>query len=122
LVSAEENEALLRSYVSAVWNSGNPDAAEQYLAPDFRRDDSGQLAAAFGFGTPTGDLTPVARGEQGTVWRLDTDRGSFAIKEPFEPQTEADATADVAYQEAVQAGSQVWLSAGGGGRSPGPSL
>lgn len=58
-------------------------------------------------GTPTGDLTPVARGEQGTVWRLDTDRGSFAIKEPFEPQTEADATADVAYQDAVLAGSQV---------------
>lgn len=36
-MSAEENEALLRSYVSAVWNSGNPDAAEQYLAADFRR-------------------------------------------------------------------------------------
>jgi Ser/Thr protein kinase RdoA (MazF antagonist) len=65
------------------------------------------VAAAFGFGTPIGDLTPVARGEQGTVWKLDTDRGSYAIKEPFEPQTEADARADVAFQEAVLAQSEV---------------
>ena len=65
-----------------------------------------------------GDLAPVARGEQGTVWRLDTDLGSYAIKEPFEPQTEADASADVAYQEAVLASSKVpmpspmWTSSG----------
>src|SRR5688500_10723218 len=68
---------------------------------------AGQVAAAFGIGTPIGELTPVARGEQGTVWRLDTARGSYAIKEPFEPQTEADAEADVAYQEAVLASASV---------------
>jgi steroid delta-isomerase-like uncharacterized protein len=57
-VSAEENEALLRSYMNAVWNAGNPDAAEQYLAPDFRRHTSatatpldvmGQLQRLHGF-------------------------------------------------------------------------
>jgi hypothetical protein len=33
----------------------------------------------------------VARGEQGRVWRLDTDHGSFAIKELIIRQTPADA-------------------------------
>ena len=45
----------------------------------------------------------VARGEQGRVWRLDTDTGAFAIKELIILQTPADAVADVAYQEAVLA-------------------
>jgi Ser/Thr protein kinase RdoA (MazF antagonist) len=45
----------------------------------------------------------VARGEQGRVWRLDTDTGAFAIKELVILQTPADAVADVAYQEAVLA-------------------
>jgi hypothetical protein len=43
----------------------------------------------------------VARGEQGRVWRLDTDTGVFAIKELVIRQLPADAVADVAYQEAV---------------------
>jgi aminoglycoside phosphotransferase (APT) family kinase protein len=45
----------------------------------------------------------VARGEQGRVWRLDTDTGVFAIKELVIRQLPADAAADVAYQEAVLA-------------------
>jgi hypothetical protein len=34
------------------------------------------------------------------VWRLDTDRASYAVKETFETQKEADADADASYQEA----------------------
>jgi len=49
----------------------------------------------------------VARGEQGRIWRLDTDRGVFAIKELVVRQTRADAVADVAYQEAVLATGRV---------------
>jgi aminoglycoside phosphotransferase (APT) family kinase protein len=45
----------------------------------------------------------VARGEQGRVWRLDTDTGAFAIKELVIRQLPADAAADAAYQEAVLA-------------------
>jgi Ser/Thr protein kinase RdoA (MazF antagonist) len=70
-------------------------------------DFAGQVAAAFAIGRPTGDLTHVARGEQGTVWRLDTTQGSYAVKEPFVPVSESDAAVDVAYQEAVLSGAAV---------------
>jgi Ser/Thr protein kinase RdoA (MazF antagonist) len=66
-----------------------------------------RVATAFGLGKAFGELTPVARGEQGQVWRLDTQVGSFAVKKSFEPQTEADAAADVSYQEAILAESEV---------------
>lgn len=65
------------------------------------------LAATYGLGDPVGALEPVARGEQGRVWRLDTDRGAYAVKEPFDPPTETDAAADVDFQEAVLAQSNV---------------
>ena len=65
------------------------------------------IARAFGLGRAIGDLTPVARGEQGQVWRLDTEVGSYAVKKSFEPQTEAEAEADVSYQEAILAESTV---------------
>lgn len=67
------------------------------------------VAAAFGLGTPTSEVKPVARGEQGTVWRLDTDRGTYAVKEPFELQSEIQAAGDVEFQEAVLAQSNVRL-------------
>ena len=49
----------------------------------------------------------VARGEQGRIWRLDTDTGAFAVKELVVRQMRADAVADVAYQEAVLATGRV---------------
>jgi Ser/Thr protein kinase RdoA (MazF antagonist) len=49
----------------------------------------------------------VARGEQGRVWRFDTDTGGSAIKELVVRQTAADAAADVSYQEAVLASGAV---------------
>ena len=68
---------------------------------------SDSVASAFDLGSAIGELVPVARGEQGWVWRLDTDRSSYAVKESFEPQAESDAAADVAYQEAMLRESKV---------------
>jgi Ser/Thr protein kinase RdoA (MazF antagonist) len=45
-----------------------------------------QIATRFDLGAdPVLSTAPVARGEQGQVWRLDTGRGSFAVKEGFRP-------------------------------------
>jgi Ser/Thr protein kinase RdoA (MazF antagonist) len=61
------------------------------------------IARAYGVGIPAKEMIMVARGEQGRVWRLDTDTGAFAIKELVIRQLPGDAVADVAYQEAVLA-------------------
>ena len=65
------------------------------------------VAAGFGLSAPLGELSPVARGEQGQVWRLDTGQGSYAVKESFELSSEIEAAADVSFQDAVLASSQV---------------
>jgi Ser/Thr protein kinase RdoA (MazF antagonist) len=62
---------------------------------------------AYGLGNPIDEMIMVARGEQGRVWRLDTDIGAFAIKELVIRQMEADAAADIAYQQAVLATGEV---------------
>jgi Ser/Thr protein kinase RdoA (MazF antagonist) len=46
---------------------------------------------------------PVARGEQGQVWRLTTALGAWAVKELFVEQTPATARADAEFQDAVRA-------------------
>jgi Ser/Thr protein kinase RdoA (MazF antagonist) len=46
---------------------------------------------------------PVARGEQGRVWRLETSEGTWAAKELFVSQTETNARADADFQDAVRA-------------------
>jgi Ser/Thr protein kinase RdoA (MazF antagonist) len=61
------------------------------------------IAQAYGLETPAREMIMVARGEQGRIWRLDTDLGAFAIKELIIRQLPADAIADVAYQEAMLA-------------------
>ncbi|HVQ23107.1 MAG TPA: phosphotransferase, partial [Candidatus Saccharimonadia bacterium] len=61
------------------------------------------LARAFALGAPTDGALSVARGEMGRVWRMDTDRGRYAVKELFYPSHEADAQADVAFQRAALA-------------------
>jgi Ser/Thr protein kinase RdoA (MazF antagonist) len=65
------------------------------------------IGRAYDIGSPTTEMILVARGEQGRVWRLDTDSGAFAIKELIIRQTPADASADVAYQETVRAAGGV---------------
>lgn len=61
------------------------------------------IAAAFGLGGGAALTGPVARGEQGQVWRLETDRGAFAVKDPFVEVDAEDAEADAAYQDVVRA-------------------
>lgn len=46
---------------------------------------------------------PVARGKQGLVWRLETTEGSWAVKVPFLPTTEAQVSAATAFHEAAYA-------------------
>jgi Ser/Thr protein kinase RdoA (MazF antagonist) len=52
--------------------------------------DAGRIARAFRLGGHPRLEGPVARGEQGQVWRLRTDRGAFAVKEPFPAFAEVD--------------------------------
>jgi Ser/Thr protein kinase RdoA (MazF antagonist) len=61
------------------------------------------IARAYGVGSTAREMIMVARGEQGRIWRLDTETGALAIKELIVRQAPADAVADVAYQEAVLA-------------------
>ena len=61
------------------------------------------IGRTYGVGSPIREMILVARGEQGRVWRLDTDQGAFAIKELIIRQTPGDAFADIAYQEVVRA-------------------
>jgi Ser/Thr protein kinase RdoA (MazF antagonist) len=60
-----------------------------------------QVARVFELGASTDGAVPVARGEMGRIWRLDTDRGRYAVKELFYPSDETDAQADVAFQRAA---------------------
>ena len=66
-------------------------------------DHGADIAAAYQLGTALSHPVLAARGEQGRVWRLDTDSGSYAVKELLVRQGEAEAAEDVAYQEAVLA-------------------
>src|SRR4051812_30098060 len=62
------------------------------------------VAAAYGLGTPVAAATVAARGELGRIWRLETIRGSWAVKEllRFDAETvEQAARADVVFQEAA---------------------
>ena len=72
-------------------------------------DHSAEIAAAYDLGAALGPPVLSARGEQGQVWRLDTDKGSYAVKDLIVRQTEAEAAQDVSYQEAVLAGGAVRL-------------
>lgn len=61
------------------------------------------VAAAYGLPRPATLAGPVARGQQGLVWRLETAGGAFAVKDPLEPVDPADAAADAAFQDAALA-------------------
>jgi aminoglycoside phosphotransferase (APT) family kinase protein len=52
--------------------------------------DGERIAAAYGLGAGARLEGPVARGEQGRVWRITTDQGAFAVKEAFEAFAEPD--------------------------------
>ena len=62
---------------------------------------AGAIASAFDLGAVRSLDGPVARGEQGLVWRLDTERGTFAVKESLAPLEEADVARATAFAEAA---------------------
>lgn len=61
------------------------------------------VARRYGLGRPLRPAAYAARGELGLIFRLDTERGSFAVKESLVPVDEAGAAADVAFQRAAAA-------------------
>lgn len=66
-------------------------------------------AEAFALGDVVAPMRVAARGEQARIWRLDTESGSFAVKQPwrgFAPRTDGQ---DVAFQEAVRAQTDVLM-------------
>ena len=65
--------------------------------------DAAQIAARFSLGGAATLSGPVARGEVGQVWRLSTSRGTFAVKEPFEPVPAEEVREHADYQEAAHA-------------------
>ncbi len=73
------------------------------LAPPPPPPDAAAIADAYDLGRPLGPAVAAARGELGRIWRLETLTGTWAVKEIFSPDTEADAAADVAFQEAALA-------------------
>jgi hypothetical protein len=65
--------------------------------------DATEIAARFSLGDAATLSGPVARGEVGQVWRLTTSRGTFAVKEPFEPISLDEVREHADYQEAAHA-------------------
>jgi Ser/Thr protein kinase RdoA (MazF antagonist) len=60
-----------------------------------------EIVRAFGLGSRTSGFVLGGRGEEGQVWRLETDEGRFAIKDVLKRQVEEDADASVRFQEAA---------------------
>src|SRR3954463_913507 len=65
--------------------------------------DAARLATAFDLGAPRSLHGPVARGVIGQVWRLETERGAWAVKEWFEPPDMEELAEGVAFQDAAMA-------------------
>jgi Ser/Thr protein kinase RdoA (MazF antagonist) len=64
---------------------------------------AGPVAGAFALGGRARLVGPVARGRLGRVWRLETDRGVWAVKDSTHPVNAADVARDAAYQDVVRA-------------------
>jgi hypothetical protein len=65
--------------------------------------DAQRLADRFGLGDQAVLSGPVASGEQGAVWRLETDAAMFAVKDVLEPTVERVARATAQFQDAADA-------------------
>jgi Ser/Thr protein kinase RdoA (MazF antagonist) len=64
---------------------------------------AGAVAARFALGGDPRLAGPVAFGRQGEIWRLDTDRGAFAVKQSRIAPDPDEAEHDAAFQELVHA-------------------
>lgn len=74
-----------------------------YAPTVIRPEHASEVAAAFSLGDGATLSGPVARGEVGQVWRLSTDLGLFAVKEPFEPIPVDEVREHADFQEAAHA-------------------
>jgi Ser/Thr protein kinase RdoA (MazF antagonist) len=63
--------------------------------------DAQEIADRYALGRAGGLTGPAARGEQGEVWHLVTDRGRWAVKRPFDPGDVAEAERATRFQEAA---------------------
>jgi Ser/Thr protein kinase RdoA (MazF antagonist) len=63
--------------------------------------DAADVAERYSLGSGAALAGPVARGEVGQVWRLTTSRGTFAIKEQFDPFPDDEVREHAAFQEAA---------------------
>lgn len=61
-----------------------------------------EVAGRFRLGRGASLSGPVARGEQGQVWRLSTDDGTWAVKESFVPESAAEALTAGEFQQAAR--------------------
>ena len=66
-------------------------------------EDADHVAREFGLGERPEMSGPAARGELGQVWRLETARGTFAVKEWFEETPRAELLEGAAFQDAAAA-------------------
>lgn len=69
------------------------------------------LCGLLGLGTPQGALAPVTGGFHHRVWRLDTDRGSFAIKQ-LAPDTDLADPLVVAHYNGTEAAAETFAGLG----------
>lgn len=65
--------------------------------------DAERVAGRFGLGSDAVLWGPVARGELGQVWRIETSAGRWAVKEPFDAPSRDEATDDARFQDDTRA-------------------
>ena len=78
-------------------------AMDAYAAVVLSLGDAERVAVRYGLGDDAVIVGPVARGELGQVWRIDTSQGRWAVKEPFDAPRADETEDDARYQEAVRA-------------------
>ncbi len=61
-----------------------------------------EVAATFGLGNGAVLVGPVAAGRMGSIWRLTTNQGRYAVKTADVPPTETEAELDATYQDRVR--------------------
>jgi thiamine kinase-like enzyme len=66
------------------------------------RSDAARIAERFGLGGDAVLVGPVARGELGQVWCLESERGRWAVKEPFVALSVDEVIDDAVYQDIVR--------------------
>jgi aminoglycoside phosphotransferase (APT) family kinase protein len=75
------------------------DAVRRLPPPRLVAADAPLIAREFGLGVDVVLVGPVARGEVGQVWRLETAEGPYAVKEPFDAPDGSASEDEATFQE-----------------------